>query len=85
LNGEIKMRVQTQINEQGILTLQVPQALRGKQVIISIIPTSFSENADSITAWQKTLQIINKTNELEINRKSHDDIISELRTLRESE
>lgn len=79
------MRVQTQINEQGILTLQVPQALRGKQVIVSIIPTSFSANTDSVIAWQKTRQIINKTNELEINRKNHDDIISELRALRESE
>jgi len=79
------MRLQTQINEQGILTVPVPQSLRGKQVTILITPTPLYEDTSAVTAWQRTRQILRQTNELELPRKSHEEIITELRALRESE
>jgi len=80
------MRLQTQINEQGILTVPVPQSLRGKQVTILITPTPLLyEDTSAVTAWQRTRQILRQTNELELPRKSHEEIITELRAWRESE
>lgn len=65
--------------------MQITQSLPIKQVTISITSPAVPEDMDAVAAWQQIRQILRQANELELPRQSHDDIIAELRTLRESE
>jgi hypothetical protein len=65
--------------------MQITQSLPVKQITLSIISPTAPEDRDAVAAWQQIRQILRQTNELELPRQSHDDIIAGLRTLRESE
>jgi hypothetical protein len=49
--GETLLRLQAQVNEQGMLVIQMPPSFRGKQVVVSIDSVPSTENAEAILVW----------------------------------
>ena len=79
------MRLQTQVNDQGTLIIQMPQSFWGKQVIVSIASVPPIEATEAILAWQQIHQTLKPANKLDLPRKNHDEIIAELRNFRETQ
>jgi hypothetical protein len=72
------MRLEAVINEQGILTAQLPKSLWGKKVVVSVqvAPDSPAETV---------LDIFAEADKLDFPRRTHTEILADLRALRASE
>jgi hypothetical protein len=73
------MRLETIVNEQGILTAKLPESLCGRKVLISIQVVS-EEPVKSDTV----LDIFAEADKLGFPRRTHAEILEELRALKAS-
>ncbi len=75
------MRLEAIINEQGILTVKFPKSLWGKKVLVSVraVPEKPAHDPNSV------LDIFAEADNLEFSRRTHAEILEELRALRGSE
>lgn len=73
------MRLETIVNEQGILTAKLPESLYGKKVLISVQAVSEKPvKSDTI------LDIFAEADRLGFPRRTHTEILEELRALKAS-
>jgi len=74
------MKLEAVVNRQGILTAKLPKSLWGKKVIISIqaVPETPAQVGD-------IFDIFAEADKLNFPRRSHAEILEDLRALRASE
>ncbi|EDN65966.1 hypothetical protein BGP_4471 [Beggiatoa sp. PS] len=68
------------INSDGTLNTIIPKFLWGKPVTISITPQT-----ESHSSWESISEIFQEADALDFPRKTHQEILSELRTFRETQ
>jgi hypothetical protein len=89
------------VNQDGLLKAELPQALWGEKVIVSIIKEIDYESAnwnkipagletvDEIDSessnWDQISEILAKADTLDFPRRTHEEILAELRAFRETE
>lgn len=67
------------VSPNGILTAQVPESLREKEVIISVLDQKHPQSN-----WEKISAAIKEADALDIPRKNYEVILTELREMRQS-
>lgn len=67
------------VNQNGVLTAQVPESLRGKEVIISVLDQKHPQSN-----WKKISDALKEADSLDIPRKKHEVILAELKEMRQS-
>ena len=67
------------VSENGVLTAQAPESLWGKEVIISVMGQELPKSN-----WEKISAALKEVDSLDIPRKKHENILAELREMRES-
>jgi hypothetical protein len=67
------------VSENGVLTAQAPESLRGKEVVISVLTQEHPQSN-----WEKISAALKEADSLDISRKKQEDILAELREMRES-
>jgi len=75
------MRLEADVSKDGVLLAKLPDKYRGKHVHISI--EDDHELAGS--QWAALSKVLDGIETLDIRRRSHSEILSSLRELRESE
>ncbi|MBN1903407.1 hypothetical protein JW926_18960 [Candidatus Sumerlaeota bacterium] len=70
------MILRAEINKDGTLNTKIPKSLWGKKIII--------RESESDSDWEKIEAVFKKADNLDFPRKTHDDILKELRILRET-
>ncbi|MCP4701345.1 MAG: hypothetical protein GY862_31495 [Gammaproteobacteria bacterium] len=75
------MILHAEVNQKGILQAQLPNSFRGKKVVISIA----SEAEPATSNWAGIALALKNVDALPGSRRSHAEILNELRTLRETE
>ena len=76
------MILQAEINKEGRLNASIPQIFWGKKVTVSINEETESETN---TNWNQISAALKKVDVLEFPRRTHDEIIAEIRSFRETE
>ncbi len=74
------MILQAEVSKRGILTAKVPKSLWGKTVKVSIKEPP-AEKSD----WEQILKIFEKADALDFPRRTHAEILKELRAFKETE
>ncbi len=69
-----------EVSKRGILTAKVPKSLWGKKVKVSI-----KETEQEQSNWEKISKIFEEADTLDFPRRSHEDILKELRSFKETE
>lgn len=72
------MILNTIVNENGTLNTIFPKSLWGKKVTITI-------QTESQSSWEMLTDIFQQADELDFQRKTHEEIIDELRIFRETQ
>jgi hypothetical protein len=67
------------VNQDGTLNAKIPKALWGQQVTISI-----TSKIESTSSWDNISEILKEADALNFPRKTHEEIISDLRAFRET-
>lgn len=75
------MMLHAQANEDGTLSAEIPRPLWGKGAVISADRAVSSECPD----WRKISEILEEADRLDFPRRSHDEILADLRAFRETE
>jgi hypothetical protein len=68
------------VNPDGTLNAMIPKFLWGKQLTISITP-----QAESQHSWESINDIFQEVDALDFPRKTHEEILTELRAFRETQ
>jgi hypothetical protein len=74
------MILHAEVNQDGTLSAMIPAFLWGKKVTVSITPSN-----ESKSSWEKISEIFKESDALDFTRKTHEEILSELRTVRETQ
>lgn len=77
------MLLTTQTTNQETLTIPIPPHLRDTRIIISVTPDTTETN--TVTAWQKIRAVLQQAHDLDMPHKTHEELMTELRSFRESE
>jgi hypothetical protein len=75
------MILQAEINKEGTLNPSIPKFFWGKKVTISINEEIESETSN----WKEISAALEKVDALELPRRTHDEILAELRAFKETE
>ena len=75
------MTIEAKVGEDGVLVAKVPDRFKGKTVRISIRGVKEEPSAQ----WQEIRNVLNAAKQLNVSRKSHEEILREIRSFRESE
>lgn len=73
--------IEANVSKEGILSMQVPERYRGKRVQISIRD---AENPVSLQ-WSALTRILDQLDQLDLPRRSHQQILDDLRTERDAQ
>jgi hypothetical protein len=68
------------VNPDGTLNAMIPKFLWGKPVTISIFPQVKSQSS-----WESISDILKEADALDFPRQTHEEILNELRTFRETQ
>ena len=74
------MTIEAVVQEDGTLVIRVPYRYKGKRVRLSIRE---AETAP-MNQWEQLQHVFQLADGLEIQRRSHDEILQEIREFRES-
>jgi len=74
------MIVHSIVKEDGLIQARVPKLLHGKKVRISI-----HEKSQSLSEWEAIQSILNKAKKLDFPRRSHAEILAQIRNGRGAE
>ncbi len=74
------MILQAEVSKRGILTAKVPKSLWGKKVKVSI-----KEPPSEKSNWEQISEIFDQADALDFPRRTHAEILKELRAFKETE
>jgi hypothetical protein len=74
------MNIEATVTEDGTLIAKVPKKLKGKKVRISIRESA----PEKPSQWDEIARIVEETGSLDISRRTHEEILRDLREFRES-
>ncbi|HLC15407.1 MAG TPA: hypothetical protein VJL89_04190 [Thermodesulfovibrionia bacterium] len=73
------MILHTEVNEDGTLNTIIPKSLWGKRIVITV--EKKAEESD----WEILENIFNEADKIDFPRRTHEEILRELNTFRETE
>lgn len=74
------MIVHAEVNQDGILSASLPPQFRGKKVVLSVV----NEENYATSNWQAISAALRELDQLPMQNRHIDDILADLRALRES-
>ncbi|MEW6235028.1 MAG: hypothetical protein AB1656_06550 [Candidatus Omnitrophota bacterium] len=77
------MIIQAEICEDGVVKVSDPE-LRGKKILLTA-PDRKETPTKGITNWNEIWKIFQEADAIDFPRRSHEDILRDLRAFRESE
>ncbi len=76
------MIIQAEVSEDGLVKISDPK-LRGKKILLAM-PEREETIPEGKTNWDEIWKIFKEADALNIPRRSHEEILQDLRTFRES-
>jgi hypothetical protein len=74
------MILHAQVNKDGTLTTKLPKSLWGKRIVISVVSETEAESD-----WKDIEKTFEDADRLDFPRRSHKEILRDLKAFRESE
>lgn len=75
------MIVHAEVNQEGRLQTPLPQQFRGKRVVLSVV----NEDKGAVSNWAAIKAALQSVDQLPAKNRHIDDILADLRALRESD
>jgi hypothetical protein len=74
------MIIHAEVNQDGSLRASLPPQFRGKKVVLSVV----NEETYATSNWQAISAALREVDKLPLQHRHIDDILADLRTMRES-
>ncbi len=75
------MMIETMVKDDGMLVVKMPDRYKGKTVRVSIQET----DAAPASQWEGISHILQEADQLNLPRRTHEEILREIRAFRETE
>jgi hypothetical protein len=81
------MQVEADVSNDGVLTAKLPDRYRGRHVRVMILDEDEDEDEDERASaqWAALTEVLDRVEPQRIARRSHREILEEVRGFRESE